>query len=186
MKLLWTDIETTGLDPNRCDILEIACFLADFKRPWDATMIANLLIMPESFRFEDGCRTMHARSGLIRDVLEFGSKIEDVEAELVRLMVAAREPGESVMIAGSSVHFDLAFLRSKMPDFARMLHYRIFDVSVLRTWVEMQCEITGENKPDFCNPPDEKPHRAGSDVVVSIALGQACTEWLESRGVRVT
>ncbi len=29
--LLWVDTETTGLDPDRCDLLEIACTITDMR-----------------------------------------------------------------------------------------------------------------------------------------------------------
>jgi oligoribonuclease (3'-5' exoribonuclease) len=44
MKLLWLDLETTGLDPTTCKILEIAVSVADLTDPFNATPVYHAVL----------------------------------------------------------------------------------------------------------------------------------------------
>ena len=54
MKYLSIDIETTGLDPEKCDILEIACIIEDTekKKSINATPVMLLYIDKDYYNFE--------------------------------------------------------------------------------------------------------------------------------------
>ena len=72
-------------------------------------------------------------------------------------------------LAGSSVHFDLAFLRVHMPRLAASLSHRVYDVSS----VKLFCRSLGMPK-----LPPEEAHRAWPDVMESIRHAEACAAWL--------
>ncbi len=76
------------------------------------------------------------------------------------------------MLAGSSIHFDHAFLAVHMPRFAARLSHRHYDVSAIKLF----CQSLGADK--F---PKAEAHRAKDDIAESIAHAKACAEWLYDR-----
>ncbi len=102
----------------------------------------------------------------------------------------------SFMFTGNSIaNLDIPMLKTWMPRFAEALHYRIMDVSVLRTWL---CDISGVDFPEEIanairtgNPvrsssddtPAEEAHRAYGDVKACISQLQAMTAWLRKESL---
>ena len=139
--LLWTDLETTGLDPED-HIIEAAFILTDARlnevarystlvRPRPSTF-ARLMSAPSPV-YE-----MHFSSGLIEELSEADPEGLPTLAEIdetVRGLLRAHVPeGSTVHIAGGGVaQFDQSRVREHMPQTARMLHYRPIDISVMAT-----------------------------------------------------
>jgi oligoribonuclease len=134
MRLLWTDLETTGLDHARDRILsvglivttpqliEVARFEADV---WCHS--ETLLAMPEVVR------EMHEASGLIGRVRSAPPLhvVMQAAGEFVEFHGGAL-PAERY-IAGNSVHFDRNFLQHHAPAYLTRMSHRMLDVSALRT-----------------------------------------------------
>jgi oligoribonuclease len=162
---LWLDIETTGLDPHKCRILEWAVVLAADDADGDMQPVeqyASVIgIEPSATipEMDDFVRKMHNANGLLAECLMSTTTLAESEAFLIELVGGPETRG--VVLAGGSVHFDLGFLRVHMPRFARCLSHRVLDVSTLkaaeRTW--------GDGFAD----PTVTPHRALSDVLVSLS-----------------
>lgn len=70
-------------------------------------------------------------------------------------------PEKSVLLGGSSVHFDRSFLKKYLPKLESELHYRNLDVSVFKIFFENELNIIKENFED-------KPHRSLLDLNFSI------------------
>jgi oligoribonuclease len=138
MKLLWCDLETTGLFAENDMILEVAGIITDenlvelYAQSYVVSVAAECAIR------DPKVLEMHTKNGLIEACNDASKSFAlfQIEEWLVRdiIMVCA---GERPMLAGSSVHFDRTFIRRHLPMVNELLHYRHFDVSVLQTGAEL-------------------------------------------------
>ncbi|WP_290789146.1 oligoribonuclease [Halomonas sp.] len=132
-RLVWIDLEMTGLDPNRERIIEVATLVtdADLNVIAEGPMIA--VKQPDDLldAMDEWCTKTHGESGLTARVK--ASAIETAEAERQTLAFLREhvEPGTSPM-CGNSVHQDRRFLEREMPDLLAFFHYRNLDVSTLK------------------------------------------------------
>lgn len=163
-RLVWIDLEMTGLDTQRDGILEIATVVTDAHLNVLAEgpdlAIAHPLATLEAM--DDWNRTQHGKSGLWRRVLEQGVPLAEAEA---RTLAFLREwvPAKASPMCGNSICQDRRFLHRLMPGLEAYFHYRNLDVSTLkelaRRWAPQV--LDGVRK--------ESAHTALSDVRDSIA-----------------
>ncbi len=176
MKLIWLDLETTGLDPREDQILEVYAAEADLSDPF---MITRELVNRTAYfgsaaaakleRDRAFVHEMHTKNGLLNDCLVTWRSVKDIERELLELVPIVEDRDELPTLAGSTVHFDLNFLRVHMPTLAARLHYRVFDVSSIK----LLARALGAPK-----WPKAEAHRAREDVFESIDHGRAATDFL--------
>lgn len=174
-KLLWLDLETTGLDPLHNAILEVFAGVADYDRPFEITPLIDTSIAFEidiDERIDPFVLDMHSKNGLWADCARSNVTTHDVQRELLRHVpkLPQEQSADRWILAGSTVHFDLGFLRFDMPDLARRLSHRCYDVSA----VKMFCESLG--MPPL---PKAEAHRAKADVEESIAHAFECARWIK-------
>ena len=163
-RLVWIDLEMTGLDTDRDGILEIATVVTDAQLDVLAEgpdlAIAHPLATLEAM--DDWNRAQHGKSGLWRRVLEEGVPLDEAEQ---RTLAFLREwvPERASPMCGNSICQDRRFLHRLMPRLEAHFHYRNLDVSTLkelaRRWAPQVLE-------GFCK---ESTHTAMSDVHDSIA-----------------
>lgn len=181
MNLLWLDLETTGLDPAKGNILEIGYRI--FQKEISIALPCDIDDMP----LHEIVREMHTSNGLgdvCRALIPKGvdwyaqHEFELEKAEEAILIDINNEFGtlnsdESthVYLAGSSIHFDKKWIEFHMPKLNARLHYRLFDVSGICLF----CQWLGMPKPEERK---EKPHRALADIQRSVELMEHCTSWL--------
>lgn len=109
------------------------------------------------------CIEHHAASGLSDRVRNSTISMEQAEEQVLAFVMKHVPAPKMALLAGNSVHVDLAFLRQCMPRLVDHLHYRIVDVSsiaeVCRRWV-----------PDIARkaPRKERLHTALADIKESI------------------
>ncbi|XP_071799397.1 oligoribonuclease, mitochondrial-like [Asterias amurensis] len=163
-RLVWVDLEMTGLDVDKCHILEMACLVTDS----DLNVVAeapNLIInQPEErlAEMDEWCTTHHTDSGLVDAVRASKVSVQQAEYEMLAFIRQHTMP-KKCPLAGNSVHVDKTFLEKYMPQFVEHLHYRIVDVSTVkelcRRWYPRQWSDV---------PYKKGAHRALDDITESI------------------
>ena len=164
-RLVWIDLEMTGLSTESDEIVEIAAIVTEA----DLTEIdpgVSFVIKPGDkalTHMDDFVTNMHTESGLITEI-PGGLSLSDAQAKvLAYIKVHIPEEGKG-QLAGSSVYVDRGFLAKYMPDIDRYLHYRLIDVSSIK-------ELSRRWYPKvYFNTPDKTGnHRALADIRESIA-----------------
>jgi oligoribonuclease len=175
---LFVDIETTGLDAERDHILEVGLATVNdvfqiideeswfvVERGWRAKLASNSVVWD-----------MHAKSGLIADLEEADKLIgrtatnkfspSEVSWNILQ-WVNRRLEGKKLPMAGSSVHFDRAFLTEDLINVAHLFSHRNIDVSSIKELVKIWYpEIAADR--EASRPKSEAKHRALDDIHDSI------------------
>lgn len=166
-KILWIDLEMTGLSPEKDRILEVAAIATD----WDFAEIATFesaVKVPAEILDERMVGEFWETFSETRDALrEQNSKAElnsaEVEAKLIEFVkenfAGELEAGERILLGGNSIHQDRRFIRAEWPNLNKMLHYRMLDVSAWKV------VMNGKFKRVFTKPEE---HRALDDIRGSI------------------
>ncbi|HEY4556306.1 MAG TPA: oligoribonuclease [Lysobacter sp.] len=162
-RLIWIDLEMTGLDTDNDSILEIATVVTDA----DLNVLAEgpelAIAHPESRleAMDEWNRNQHRKSGLWRRVLEEGVPMHEAERRTLEFLEQWL-PSRASPMCGNSICQDRRFLHREMPALERFFHYRNLDVSTLkelaRRWApEVASALSKDSK-----------HTALSDVHDSI------------------
>ncbi|GAL07882.1 3'-to-5' oligoribonuclease [Photobacterium aphoticum] len=143
---VWLDLETGGLMGKQENgqmgeayypILEVAVILTDrnLDRIGEPLRMAIFQEEDEIAKCDPWAQKTHEESGLLKDVRESGVTLADAEKQILKLLKKHgikkfEHKATSIgILAGSSVHFDRAFIRCQMAELDKFLHYRLFDVS---------------------------------------------------------
>ena len=141
--LVWTDIETTGLDPERDVVLEVGMIATDYElRHIPDVDDLHLVVHPSHAwlrwrRMSEFARHMHASNHLLDDCLEYGIDTSDAAIRMTRWLAPLHEGHGRLTFAGSSVAFDRSFIQRMrtgnplIPAPIRGFGHRVMDVSVL-------------------------------------------------------
>jgi oligoribonuclease len=161
--LVWIDLEMSGLDPDTCQILEIATLITD----GDLNLLAEgpdlVVHAPDSVldAMDAWCTQQHGSSGLTAQVRASTITLADAEARTLEFIRAHCPPGRSPL-CGNSIGHDRRFLIRHMPQLAGFLHYRSVDVSSIK-------ELARRWYPDLVPFRKGETHRALDDIRESIA-----------------
>ena len=163
-RLIWIDLEMTGLDTDRDSILEIATVVTDSRLNVLAEgpefAIAHPVAVLEAM--DDWNRNQHGKSGLWKRVVESGVTLGQAEAQTVAFLAEWVPAGASPM-CGNSICQDRRFLHRLMPRLEKYFHYRNLDVSTLK---ELAARWAPEVKDSFHKG---STHLALDDIRESIA-----------------
>lgn len=159
-KLLWIDLEMTGLDPEKDRILEVAAIATG----WDLEPIAEMTavvkvseeLMRERMVGEFWEKNAESRDGLMAQNAQ-GEAAQVVEQRLLQFV--DQYFGQEVILAGNSIHQDRKFIDREWPELAGRLHYRMLDVSAWKVYFE------GAKGKKFVK---REAHRALDDIQGSI------------------
>lgn len=161
-KILWMDLEMTGLDPVEDRILEVAAIATD----WDFNEIATYAAVKKV-----GPNLMKKRMvgefwdkfSEVRDTLMMqnnsGKNGRTIENELLAFVDEHFTADEPVLLGGNSIHQDRRFIANEWPRLEARLHYRMLDVTAWKVVFE------GKFKKKFAKPEN---HRALDDIRGSI------------------
>ncbi len=137
-RLIWIDLEMTGLDTDHDSIIEIATIVTDSELNELATGPV-LAIGQDISRLEamDDWNTRHHReSGLWDRVLDDSVSLQTAERQTIDFLALWLKPGLSPM-CGNSICQDRRFLHRLMPDLEQFFHYRNLDVSTIKELVRL-------------------------------------------------
>lgn len=163
-RLVWIDLEMTGLDPERERIIEIATIVTDANLNVIAEGPVIAVHQPDSLldAMDEWCTKTHGENGLTQRVKD--SRISEAEAEQQTLEFLKQhvEPGQSPL-CGNSIGQDRRFLVKYMPGLEGFFHYRNLDVSTVK-------ELARRWRPDVLAGVKKKgSHLALDDIRDSIA-----------------
>ncbi|MSP25050.1 MAG: oligoribonuclease [Myxococcales bacterium] len=162
-RLVWIDLEMTGLDPQTCVIVEIATVITE----GDLRVVCEgptfVIHQPDEVldRMSPEVRAMHDHNGLYEQIR--ASKVGLAEAEAATLAFVRTHCEEGTApLAGNSIHKDRQFIERYMPALDRYVHYRNVDVSTVK---ELARRWYPERVPPYAKG---DRHRALADIRESI------------------
>jgi oligoribonuclease len=165
-KFLFVDTETTGLNPQKDSLLELALIVTDSKLN---ELEVYETVIHQSQYVLDGMNNWalesHTNSGLVSQVRSSKVTVGQVEQEVLEILARHFSGPEKPILSGSSIHFDKKFIDHHMPNLSKRLHYRLIDCTSFSEALKI---FNGEI-------PEKKPvaHRALADIRDSIAYLKA-------------
>ena len=163
-RILWIDLEMTGLSVEKDLILEVAAIVTD----WDFKEIATyqgiiknnepllkkrLAANASFWDLNPGARDELAKQN------SSGKPLKKIESEILAFIKKNFKAGVPVLLAGNSIHVDRRFIIEHWPKFDAKLHYRMLDVSAWKVVFD------GKYGKKFAKP---DAHRALDDIRGSI------------------
>ncbi len=132
-RLVWIDLEMTGLDPDENTIIEIATIVTE----------SNLNIVAEgpSFAIDVGEEELakmdnwnvehHTENGLLARIESDGVSMAEAEQTTLEFLREHCVSGKSPL-CGNTIGQDRRFLRRYMPELHDFFHYRSVDVTSIK------------------------------------------------------
>ncbi|XP_063909150.1 oligoribonuclease, mitochondrial isoform X1 [Zophobas morio] len=163
-RMVWVDMEMTGLNVGTDKIMEVACIITDE----DLNIVAEgpdlIIHHPQNVldNMNEWCKNQHGKSGLTEACLQSNLSLTQAEDKLLEF-ISDYVTEKVSPLAGNSVYMDRLFLRKYMPRLHEYLHYRIIDVSTVK-------ELCRRWNLDVYRSAPKKgmSHRALSDIKESI------------------
>ena len=135
--LLWVDLEMTGLSPVEDRILEVAAIATDWEMNEIATYTAVVKVddalMRERMVGDFWEKNKASYDALVAQNAN-GRPSAEVEKELLQFV--EKNFGDTVYLAGNSIHQDRRFIENEWPELNAKLHYRMLDVSAWKLYFE--------------------------------------------------
>jgi oligoribonuclease len=162
-RLIWLDMEMTGLSPDTDRIIEVAVVVTDAHL--NTVAESPVLVVHQSDAVLDGMdawnKGTHGKSGLIDKVRASELNEAAVEKKMISF-IKKYVPAKASPLCGNSICQDRRFLARHMPKLEAFFHYRNLDVSALKELVrrwkpEIAAGFTKQNK-----------HEALADIYESI------------------
>ena len=173
-RIVWIDLETTGLDPRHGRILEIAIVVTDGDLKALGTTTQVFAAHPDVLREErdrggisQAVWSMHTDSGLLEDVRRAWSAEAPMISDGKLADFIDQHDARGAPLGGNSPHFDRRWIRALMPQLHTALGYRNIDVStILQLLASWDVDLPER-------PSDHIPHRAMPDITRSIDIARA-------------
>lgn len=163
-RLIWMDLEMTGLDPERDVIIEIATIVTDNRLAVVAEGPVLAIAQPRARldAMDEWNRTHHGASGLLDRVLASQVSVGDAETATLRFLQQQVPRGASPL-CGNTIWQDRRFLARYMPALEGHMHYRNIDVSSIK-------ELVARWRPELLKGFTKRnEHTALADIRESIA-----------------
>ena len=162
-RLIWIDLEMTGLQPEQDQILEIATLVTDdsLRILCEGPVLA--VHQPEFVlaALDDWNQRTHSASGLLQRVRDSRLDMAAAETQTLDFLHQHVTTGTSP-ICGNSVCQDRRFLARMMPRLEHFFHYRMIDVSTVK-------ELATRWYPHLPKFSKAERHEALADIRESVA-----------------
>ena len=161
-RLIWVDMEMTGLDPDADVVIEIASIVTtkDLEVLAEGPVIAIHQSDATLARMDEWNTRTHGESGLVERVR--ASSVDEAAATEMTLAFFREwvEPNASPM-CGNSIGQDRRFMARHMPELEAFFHYRNLDVTTLKL-------LASYWRADLPAHPKKNAHEALADIRESI------------------
>ncbi len=157
-KLLWLDMEMTGLAVEKEVPIEVAAIVTDWKFA-SLGDFHRVIQQPENFllAMDDWNQKHHKASGLL-DLIPGGTLQARADQEL-SAWITGHFGTEKAILCGNSISQDRLFIRKYLPSTEATLHYRMMDVTA---WKVVNNGLFGRKFKK------KEAHRAVEDILESI------------------
>lgn len=174
-RLLWVDLEMTGLRPETDVILEIAIVVTDFQfneiARYESNVNQPVELLQRLLDENEWYANYPENKAHFLSLAGQGKDASVVEAELVAF-VREHFGDEPAVLAGNSIHNDRNFIRHWWPTFDAKLHYRMLDVSSWKVFMQGAHAIEYQKSDS---------HRAADDIAESIAELRYYLDWFSKK-----
>lgn len=143
-RILWIDLEMTGLNVALDRILELACIVTD----WKLNETANLELilkhdqkwLEKTFSDSDFWPKFPETVGGLLEQNRIGiDDLDQFETKLIKFVQTqfkTKRPKSDIILAGNTIRSDRQFVDKYLPRFAEYLHYRMLDVSSFKVYFD--------------------------------------------------
>ncbi len=159
VKLLWIDLEMTGLDVEKEVIIEVAALATDIKLNIISPTYHSVVKQPQEFidNMDTWNTEHHGNSGLTASIPS-GKTPQLVETQLCSF-VSEHFVDKCVVLSGNSIGQDRKFIHKYWPKLDEKLNYRMLDVTSWKIIFENLHGVKHQKK---------DTHRAVDDIFESI------------------
>lgn len=161
-RLIWVDLEMTGLDPDADRVIEIATIVTSFELEIlaEGPVIAIHQSDDVLAKMDDWNTRTHTNSGLVDRVK--ASSVDETSAarETLQFLEDWVTSGKSPM-CGNSICQDRRFMARHLPLLESFFHYRNLDVTTLKL-------LANYWRPELAPAPKRNVHEALADIRESI------------------
>ena len=164
-RIVWIDLEMTGLDIHEHTIVEVAALItdADLNVLGEGVDVVVHASEEELGRMNDFVTNMHESSGLLAEIQESKVTLKEAEDAVLELIAKHCDSEHPAPLAGNSIGTDRGFIREYMPRLDEALHYRMIDVSTVKELARRWAPRVYYHQPE-----KDMSHRALADIVESI------------------
>jgi oligoribonuclease len=164
-RLVWVDLEMTGLDVEHDVIVEIACIVTDasLEALDDGIQLVVHADADTLARMGDFVREMHTKSGLLPEISASSVDVAAAQAATLEYVKQHVPAASTAPLCGNSIGTDRRFLARYMTDLDEYLHYRSIDVSSLKELCRRWYPAIYRKRPGKA-----EHHRALADIRESI------------------
>lgn len=163
--LVWIDLEMTGLDPKRHQIVELATVITDDDLNLVATGPDIVVGATDEVleAMDPFVVNMHTQSGLLAEIKLSKVTLADAQTQTLDFLRANISQSGLAPLCGNTIGTDRRFLAEQAIEIDEFLHYRSIDVSSVK-------ELARRWHPEILKgaPVKKRGHRALDDILESI------------------
>ena len=165
IRLIWVDLEMSGLNPDHDTVLEAAFVITDADLNITTEAATWVIHQPDAVleNMDKWNTRTHNHSGLVDECRASSLTLAAAEREILRFLKKHVKQDASPM-CGNSICQDRRFMARCLPRVERFFHYRNFDVSSFKIAASLFAPKVLEKlkKPS-------SSHRACDDILASVA-----------------